>query len=305
MFSIYKYRKVFFAFSLVLILAGVLAAVFFGIELDIQYKGGSIITYSLDEEIDLVQAQTLIESTINQNVTVQETSQLGDQSRSLVINVAGNIALSPENMAQLEQALAAEFPEADIELQEANLVDPFIGREMLINAVWAVIIAMVLIIGFVWFRFRSISGPSAGVMALVALFHDVLIVFFIFVIMRMPLNESLIAVILPILGYSVYDTIVIYDRIRENKGLYGGKMPLVDMVDLSIKQSLNRSINTTITTFGAMLTVYIFASLYGIRAIQQFALPMMIGLLSGAYSTIFLAGPLWTMWKTRGSRSGY
>lgn len=305
MFSFNKYRKVFFTFSLALIIAGILTAVIFGIELDIQYRGGSIISYSIDEEVDLLEAKSVIETAINQSVTVQETAQLGDQSRSLVINVAGNVALSPENLAALETALAAAFPTADVELQEANLVDPFIGREMLINAMWAVVLALVLIVSFVWFRFRSISGPSAGVMALVALFHDVLIVFFVFVMLRVPLNESLIAVVLPILGYSVYDTIVIYDRIRENKGLYGGKMPLVDMVDLSIRQSLNRSINTTITTFGAMLIVYIFASLYGIRSIQQFALPMMIGLVSGTYSTICLAGPLWTMWKTRGGRTGY
>lgn len=305
MFSFNKYRKVFFTFSLALIIAGILTAVIFGIELDIQYRGGSIISYSIDEEVDLPEAKSVIEAAINQSVTVQETAQLGDQSRSLVINVAGNVALSPENLTALETALAAAFPTADVELQEANLVDPFIGREMLINAMWAVVLALVLIVSFVWFRFRSISGPSAGVMALVALFHDVLIVFFVFVMLRVPLNESLIAVVLPILGYSVYDTIVIYDRIRENKGLYGGKMPLVDMVDLSIRQSLNRSINTTITTFVAMLIVYIFASLYGIRSIQQFALPMMIGLVSGTYSTVCLAGPLWTMWKTRGGRTGY
>lgn len=305
MFSFYQKRKVFFAISLTLIIIGILSAVFFGIELDIQFRGGSMLNYSFTGEISLTEAESVISDVIGMNVTGQETRQLGDATTNLVVSVAGNTALTPENLASIEDALISAFPENDIELQEANLVDPFIGREMLINSLMAVLIAMVLIVAYVWVRFRTMSGPSAGVMALVALFHDVAIVFFVYVILRQPFNESLIAVILTILGYSVYDTIVIYDRIRENKQLYKGKMTLPDMVDLSIRQSLSRSINTTINTFGAIAVVYVFAVIYNIQSIQQFALPMMIGLVSGAYSTICLAGPLWTMWKTREGRTGY
>jgi len=149
------------------------------------------------------------------------------------------------------------------------------------------------------------SGPSAGIMALVALFHDLAIVFSVFILLRQPLNESLIAVVLTILGYSVYDTIVIYDRIRENRRLHRGKMSLQDLVDLSIRQSLRRSILTSVTTSVAIGVVYVFAILYDISSIRQFALPMMIGLISGAYSSICLAGPLWVMWKTRRGQTGY
>lgn len=305
MFSFYQHRKIFFLISMSLIIAGVLVAVFFGIDLDIGFKGGSLVNYSFVGEIDLREAESVISDTIGVSVTGQETRQLGDETTNLIISVAGNEALSPEELEAIETALIETFPDRQIELQSANLVDPFIGREMLTNSLWAVFLALVLIIAYVWFRFRSMSGPSAGVMALVALFHDVAVVFFVFVILRQPLNESLIAVILTILGYSVYDTIVIYDRIRENKQIYKGKMTLPDLVDLSISQSLSRSINTTLCTFGAIAVVYIFATAYNIQSIQQFALPMMIGLVSGAYSTICLAGPLWTMWKTRSGRSGY
>ena len=149
------------------------------------------------------------------------------------------------------------------------------------------------------------SGPSAGVMALIALYHDVTLVFFVFVVLRIPLNESLIAVVLSILGFSINDTIVIYDRIRENERIYKGSMTLPDLVDLSINQSLTRSINTSLCTFGAVAIAYIFAVVNGIESIQEFALPMMVGLISGSYSTICLAGPLWVSWKTRGGRSGY
>jgi preprotein translocase SecF subunit len=141
--------------------------------------------------------------------------------------------------------------------------------------------------------------------ALVALLHDILIAFFVFVFVQTPVNEALVAVVLTILGFSINDTIVIYDRIRENERLTKGSMPLADLVDLSINQSLTRSINTSLCTFGAILVAYIFSVIYGIDSITDFALPMMIGVISGTYSTIFLAGPLWVMWKTRGGRTGY
>lgn len=305
MFSFYKHRKIFFAVSLSLIVAGALAAIFFGIDLDIQFKGGSLVTYSYTGEIDLRSAETVVAEAIDATVTGQSTRQLGDESTNLVISVSGNQALKPDELESMEAALDQVFPENNVELKGATLVDPFIGREALINSLWAVLLAIVLIIGFVWFSFRSMSGPSAGVMALIALFHDIAIVFSVFILLRQPLNESLTAVVLTILGYSVYDTIVIYDRIRENRRLYRGKMSLADLVDLSIRQSLRRSINTSLITIIAVGVAYVFAVLYDIGSIRQFALPMMIGLISGAYSSICLAGPLWVMWKTRHGQSGY
>ncbi|MDW7657518.1 MAG: protein translocase subunit SecF [Bacillota bacterium] len=305
MFNFYKKRRWFFALSVLLLSIGILTAIFAGVELDIEFKGGSIIKYAYEGSIDLKLAEETIAAAIGKNVTCQEVTSIGDQVTSLVVNVAGNEALSPENQSQMETALDSAFPDLTFALQSANLVDPFIGRELLIKGIWAIIIASVLIVAYVWFSFRSMSGPSAGFMALVALFHDVFIVFFVFVVLRIPLNEALIAVVLSILGFSINDTIVVYDRIRENERIYKGKMPLPELVNLSINQSLTRSINTTMCTIGAVAIAYVFAHAYNIDSIKEFALPMMIGLVSGTYSTIFLAGPLWVMWKTRGSRTGY
>ena len=305
MFSFYRHRKWFFALSITLLLIGTLTAIFAGIELDIQFKGGSILKYNYEGSVDLEKAEDTIAAAIGKNVSCQETTTLGDNQTSLVVNVAGNEALSPDNQLKMEEALKTAFPELTFKLQSATLVDPFIGREMLINGMWAILIASVLIVAYVWFSFRSMSGPSAGVMALVALFHDVILVFLVFVVLRIPLNESLIAVVLSILGFSINDTIVVYDRIRENERIYKGSMTLPDLVDHSIRQSLTRSINTSLCTFGAVTIAYVFAVMYGIESIQEFALPMMIGLISGSYSTIFLAGPLWVMWKTRGTHTGY
>jgi preprotein translocase subunit SecF len=305
MYHFYKNRKIFFALSIGIMLAGIIFSMVFGIQLDIQFKGGSILKYSFAGDLNIAQAKSTIEAAIGQPVSCQETTILGGTGKNLVINVAGDAALTPENQVKMENALSTSFPQQGFKLEEANLVDPFIGAEFFRNAIYAMIVASILIVAFVWFAFRSMSGPSAGVMALIALFHDVAVVFFVFVFLRIPLNESLVAVVLSILGFSINDTIVIYDRIRENKQLTNGRLPLDELVDLSINQSLTRSINTSLCVFGAITIAYIFAVLYGIDSIKEFALPMMIGTISGSYSTIFLAGPLWVMWKTRGGRTGY
>lgn len=305
MFKFYKNRRIFFGLSIIIIVAGIVASLVFGVNLDIEFKGGSILKYSFVGDIDLNDAENVIGDAIGQNVSCQITSSIADDSTDLVVNVSGDEALSPEGMAKLIAALQENYPENNFEFQNADLVSPFIGRELLQNGIIAILIASVLIVIYVWIRFRSMSGPSAGVMALVALLHDILIAFFVFVFVRAPINESLVAVVLTILGFSINDTIVIYDRIRENERLTKGKMPLSDLVDLSINQSLARSINTSLCTFGAILVAYIFAVIYGIDSIKEFALPMMIGVISGTYSTIFLAGPLWVMWKTRNGRTGY
>lgn len=305
MYSFIKHRRWFFALSASLLTIGLLVAIIFGIKLDIQFKGGSIITYSYANQVDLTTAENVIEAAIGKTVTCQETVSIGDKVKNLVINVAGDAALSTDDQTLLQEALIKAFPDQNLKIQSSIQVDPFLGRDLLMRGFWAILIASILIIAYVWFRFRSMSGPSAGVMALVALYHDVLLVFFVFVVLRIPLNESLVAVVLSILGFSINDTIVVYDRIRENERLLKGKMPLDELVDLSINQSLTRSINTSLCTFGAVTVAYIFATLYNIDSIKQFALPMMIGLISGSYSTICLAGPLWVKWKTRGGRSGF
>jgi preprotein translocase SecF subunit len=305
MFNFYKNRRWFFGLSLLIIIAGIVVSLVSGVQLDIEFKGGSILKYSFDGEVNLAEAEQVIGDAIGQNVTCQITNSIADEATNLVVNVAGEEALAPEGMASLIAALTENYAENNFKFENALIVNPFIGKELLQNGVIAILIASVLIVTYVWIRFRSMSGPSAGVMALVALLHDILIAFFVFVFVQTPVNEALVAVVLTILGFSINDTIVIYDRIRENERLTKGSMPLADLVDLSINQSLTRSINTSLCTFGAILIAYVFSVIYGIDSITDFALPMMIGVISGTYSTIFLAGPLWVMWKTRGGRTGY
>lgn len=198
--------------------------------------------------------------------------------------------------------MSKEFPNSNIELSESNVVEPFIGKRFLTNGMIAIGLTSLFIILYVRFRFQKISGLSAGVIGLIAMLHDVLVVFFTFIIFKMPINDSFIAVTLTIIGYSINDTIVIYDRIRENQPYYT-KKSFEELVDVSINQSLSRSINTSATTAISILIVYILAYLYNIESIKTFSIPMLIGVISGCYSTVCLAGPMLVMWNNKNINS--
>lgn len=298
-FGFYKNRYKSLALSLLLLGIGFASLGIFGANLDIQFSGGSIITYSVKDAdlVDDAKAVEVAEKALGMTVSAQKTRSVSTEANSLVINVAGNKALTPEQQSSLKTALQEAFPKAELEVSDANVVEPFIGREMLINGIYALLIAAVLIVLYVWIRFRAISGPSAGVYSLAALMHDVMIAFFVFIVFRMAINDTVLAVVLSILGWSVNDTIVIFDRIRENSRLYGRELSLDRLVELSIHQCLGRSINTSLCSFISVSIAYIFAHIYGISSIRQFALPMMVGLVVGSYSSIFLATPFWAQWK--------
>ena len=160
------------------------------------------------------------------------------------------------------------------------------------------VITFVILLVYIALRFRKIGGLSAGVTAIIALLHDVLLVFFAFVIFGFSVNDVFIAVILTILGYSLNDTIVIYDRIRENRRLEPTKSvdALPGIVNKSLNQTMTRSILTSLTTFLALLVIYIVAAIYGLTTVKTFALPMMVGVVVGCYTSLCIAAPLHTVW---------
>lgn len=310
MFAFYKNRYKFLAFSALFLACGLLSLMIFGAKLDIQFRGGSLVTYSYQGELNLEEVDAHVEKALNLPVSVQSNTSLVTGSEStttthLVISVAGNEALSTEQSLALTTALTTNYPNSKFELQNAQLVNPFIGQRTLMNGLLAMLVASVLIVLYVGLQFRSISGLSAGVFSLAVLFHDVILAFFVFIVLQIPLNETLIAVILSILGWSVNDTIVIFDRIRENEKIHKNKFTLPELVDLSINQSLTRSVNTSLCAFVAVAVAYVFALLYNLPSIQEFALPMMVGILVGSYSSVCIATPFWAAWKTRGGRTGY
>ncbi len=298
----FKNRVKFYIISLAIIALGVVCIFVNGVQLDIQFKGGAILTYSYTDEVDLAKVEAITEETLGRECDeVQTKSDLATSTTKFVLNLAGKEGLASQDQEKLTAALQENFPENQVALSDVTVVEPFIGRDFAIDSLKAILIAAILIILYVWYSFRKVSGLAAGVTGIIALVHDVALVFITFIVFRIPVNESFIAAALTILGFSINDTIVIYDRVRENKMLYGGKMPIDELVDKSITQSITRSVNTNLCTLCSIVVVYIFAAIQGIESIKSFALPMIFGIISGCYSTVCLAGPIWTSWQ-KGAR---
>jgi preprotein translocase subunit SecF len=292
-------RHIYYIISITLILLGVLVCILTGgVKLDITFKGGTIIKYTYTGTIDN-SAKSAIESiaakTLKSKVNVSLDKIVANNTNLVVIELDQH-SISSDTQADLYTQINTKFSDNKITKYENNDVDAELGADFLRKSIFEVLLASFLIIIYIWFRFRKIGGLPAGITAFIALVHDVIIVFVAFSIFQIPLNENFIAVALLVLGYSINDTIVVYDRIRENRTLYGTKLHFKDIVNKSINQSFVRSINTTLVTFVAITVVFIFSEIYHIDSIRSFALPMMVGVVTGCYSTICIAGPLWVDW---------
>ena len=292
--------KVFFGISLGIIVIGLLFNVIFGARLDIQFKGGSIVTCRYEGEIDDAALKDTIQSaTPEHSVTFTVAQDITSDAYTVSIEFAGNDAVSNEEQQAIIDALNEKFPDNNFTVQDSLTVEPSMGLKFLFKCLVAVAIASVLMVLYVTIRFKRIGGLSAGVMALVALFHDVAMIYFMYVIFRMPIDSNFIAVVLMIIGYSLNDTIVIYDRVREERRLAGPKADIANVFNHSASTVMPRTIATSITTLVAIGTVYVIAIIFNLSTVQAFALPMIIGIVSGCYSSLCIAGPLWVMWQKR------
>ncbi len=254
-------RKKFFIFSAVLIVFILLFSVIFGVEMDIQFKGGAMLTYSYTGELDISAVQKDIESTLGSNVTLQTGSSIASDAQTLTISMPGTQTVETATVEALSVRLEENYSDNSFRQLSLNNVDPTIGKEFFAKSIVAVVAASLLILVYI------------------------------------PLNGNFIAALLTILGYSINDTVVIYDRVRENRQLYGNSMDFATLVNNSINQSLRRSINTTISTLLALGTVCVVSVVFGLDSIFTFAFPLIIGMISGVYSTICIAGPLWVEWE--------
>jgi SecD/SecF fusion protein len=298
----FKHRKIYYTISVCIMIIGIIMTRINGVILDIQFKGGTVLKYAMSEtiEIDPVVAAGFATDVLDGQVTTgQITTDFATGEKRLVLSIAGGEnAVSNEELSRITEVLKLQFPEQDFQLDSTNNVSPYFGEKFRTNAIIAITVSAVMIILYVWFSFRKIHGLSAGFMSLIALLHDVLIAFFTFTILQIPIGDSFVAVALAILGYSINDTIIIYDRIRENAQI-SKKARIEDIVDKSISQSFTRSLNTNISVFVSIAILSVFAVMNGLDSIVSFALPMAVGSISGCYSTICLVGPLWTTWQRR------
>jgi len=269
--------------------------------LDIQFAGGALFNYSYTGEINTEDVTRVAKGVLNRELTVNTTrSASGDQT--LVLNIAGREGVGSGASEALLNRMMEEFPGNEIATKDILTVDPLIGRSTLQRGVLAVLLASCMIVLYVVIRFRALKSWSLGGFALLAMLHDILFVLAAFIIFRIPLNDAFIAVLLAILGYSINDKIIIYDRIRENNKLAKHNTPIENIVDASINQTMTRSVCTTGSTLATVFSILIFATIFGIVSVQNFALPLSIGMAAGGYSSVFIAGPLWAAWQKRNEK---
>ena len=293
-------RKKFYTFSCALIAVVLVFCGIFGVKMDVEFKGGSMITLAYEGDADLNDLKSTIGTELGKsNLTLQTGSDISG-NQTLTVTLPGSDTLTTEQLDNLLAALNEQYPDNNFVQNEVSNVDATIGKEFLLKSVVALVAACVLILLYVAYRFRKIGGLKAGSTAIVALLHDMFVVFGVFVLLRIPLNGNFIAALLTILGYSINDTVVIYDRIRENSALYGKKqMSLAELVNLSVNQSFARSLMTSITTCLALGVVCVVSVIYRLDSIYSFAFPLLFGMVSGVYSTFCIATPLWVDWKNK------
>ena len=213
---------------------------------------------------------------------------------------ATNKVLSVTIPSAIESSVTAKltktFADNKINNIGSNTVSGTIANNFFLKCLVAVLLAGILVVVYVGIRFRKIGGVSAGMFALLALLLDCFMAFAASVFFRLEIDSNFMSVILTTLGYSLNDTIVVYDRIRENNRLYP-EMDLRTLINTSVSQSLGRTIKTTVATFLAIIAIVVVAEFFGLSTLRSFAIPMAIGILSGCVTSVCISSPLWYSWK--------
>ena len=281
---------------LLIFVVGIVMSFVWGVNLDINFSGGTKISYSYTGDLADKDIKAVIDEHIDKKYDLGKSTSLAGDTQTFEISLTGKDALSAETQEALSKGLTEKFKDNKITLYNSNSVSPTIAGTFFLKSMVAVLITAILVIIYVGIRFRKIGGVSAGLTALAALVFDILVTFFICVIFRLQIDSNYIAVVLTILGYSLNDTIVMYDRVRENRR-FNPDMEIGDLVNESVNKVMVRNIVTTVTTILAVLTIVVVSEMFGLTSLRTFAIPMAFGLLSGAISSLYVSGPLWVIWK--------
>lgn len=289
MMNIIKNKMIYFAISIVVILIGVGFMAYNYSEgnglfnYDIQFAGGTSITADLKKEFNNDDIATIMKDAIGEEGQIQkvESTRVNIKTRDL-----NN---EPDKVSEIQSKLSEKYEIQNDDIQVTN-ISATISGEMQEKAFMAVGVSCLVMLIYVSLRFRDLK---IGASCIIALLHDALIVLACYAVFRIPLNNSFIAAILTVLGYSINASIVIFDRLRENKRKMYSKSS-EEVMNKSILQSMTRSIYTSLTTFFTIAALYVF----GVQDIKEFALPIVVGIICGTYSSVFLVGSLWHMFDS-------
>ncbi len=295
-------RKRFLTISACLMAAILLCAVVFGVRLDTEFTGGAMITLSYEGEFTTSEVQKTASAALGSNdLTLQTGENVATGEQTLKISMPGNETVTTEQVETLLDSLNETYPDNAFAQLSLSNVSAAMGTKFLQKSLVAVVFALVLILLYIGVRFKKIGGLTGGMMAVLALLNDLMVVFGTFVLLRTPLDGNFIAAMLTILGYSINDTVVVYDRIRENRALMGKKASFEELVNHSVNQSARRTIITTVTTVMALGVMCVVSKLYGLDSIFTFAFPLMMGMLSGVYTSLCVSTSAWVLWSERKS----
>lgn len=276
-------RKIWFAISALIIIVGLISIGFQGLNLGIDFTGGTLMEFTFDKQVTTEQIREIFaEFDLGKESVIQNTGNDGILIRT--------VSLEQNQIADIQSRIRNEHPSA--EMLRTEMVGPTIGAELKRKALWALLIAGIAIVIYISVRFEF----KFAIAALIALFHDVLIVIGIFSILGREINSSFIAALLTIVGYSINDTIVIFDRVRENIE-YRQKETFAELNNQAVLDTLPRSINTSLTTLATVIAILVL----GGATIQTFMLALLVGILLGTYSSIFVASPVlveWNAWQS-------
>ncbi len=284
--KIIENRKIWFLISLVIIAAGLISLIFRGLNFDIEFAGGTIIQIDMHQKLnDPSELSDIVkEISGDSNPQIQAVSgAMGDTQIQIKVK-----EITPEQITQMYQTIAEKYGLDMTEkkdLLEQSSISPIISSEMKRAALISTLIAGVLMLIYITVRFRDICF---GLGALIPLIHDCLIVLAMYTLLQIPVNNTFIVALLTIVGYSINNTIVVFDRIRENRPVYK-PFELDRLCDDSIFQTLGRSLGTSFTTVVMILLLFVL----GVQSLRWFALPLLVGMIAGTYSSLFIASPVW------------
>ena len=286
-----KYRLSFFSMSGLVIIIGFIFIILGGLNPGIDFTGGSTLTLKIPSVDSSSEVRNSLSNTQYDNSIIQNFGNNTFFIRTVMID--------DDQKKNILQNLNTITPNNDVEVLSFDLISPLIANETVVNAIWAVFAATIGIFIYIWWAFRNVPNPVRySVVAIIALLHDTLIVVGIFALLGFfldyEINTMFIIAFLTVLGYSVNDSIVVLDRLRSNIIDFGG-MKLSQMVDLSVSQTFGRSLNTSITLLVTLLAMYIF----GGDTLKPFILVLIVGVISGTYSSIAIATQILVIWDER------
>lgn len=291
-------KKMILGISIGVLIALILGIIIRGVNFAIEFKGGTMLTYSYSGDIDANSVTAVVKENVNTNINVRMGEDVNTGGKQFMISFTSEDGFNADKQAALTEALKSKFASNEIRDTESNDVNPSTGREFFIKCIVAILFAALLVIIYIAVRFRKIGGWSAGFCSILALCHDLVVALAVSVLFGFEFNSNTVAVILTILGYSINNTIVIYDRIREDRTLMA-KASLNDVINMGCTQSLTRSIRTSITTIFTMLVITVVALVQGYDSLLTFSVPLMAGLISGTYTSLFVAPVTWSWWKNK------